>query len=82
MGGVVAHVIIVSPSPIGLAIFYFFGFGIGTGFRGTDLGLGLDKNRFLQQKNLSFGIRKKPNFVAVLLGNKINNNLETSDDLI
>ena len=34
------------------------------------------------KRSLSFGIIKKSNLVAVLLGNKINNNLETGEDLI
>ena len=42
-GGVVAHVILVSPPvPIGLGFFISLGLGLGLGQGGHGLGLGLD----------------------------------------
>ena len=42
-GGVVAHVILVSPPvPIGLGFFISSGLGLGLGLGGQGLGLGLD----------------------------------------
>ena len=45
IGGVVAHVILVSPPvPIGLVFFISLGLGLGLGLGGQGLGLGLDNN--------------------------------------